>query len=72
MLSFGGIPAVQRQLSLLETWRIKMSHFCEQVVRGECLLRDSADARERASFNNSISSSITPFIVSLMILSRNY
>lgn len=57
---------------MLETWRIKMSHFCEQMVRRECMLRDSADAREKMSFNNSISSSITAFIVSLMILFHSY
>lgn len=57
-------------LHLPETRRIKMSPFCEQMVRGDCVLRDSADARENMSFSNSISSSITPFIVSL-ILSHN-
>lgn len=49
-----------------------MSHFCEQMVRGECVLRDSADARKRMSFNNSLSLGVTPFIVSLMILSHDY
>lgn len=48
-----------------------MSHFCEQMVRVECMFRDSSDARGRMNFNNSISSSIMLFIVFLM-LSHNY
>lgn len=57
---------------LLETQRIKMSHFCEQMVSRECMLRDSVDAREKMGFNNSISSSITASIVSLMIFFHIY
>lgn len=47
-----------------------MSPFCEQMGLGECMLWNSADARESMTFNNSISSSIIQFIVSL-ILSHN-
>jgi hypothetical protein len=48
-----------------------MSHFSEQMARGEYMLRHSADARERMGFNNYISPSIIPFIVSLMLLFCN-
>lgn len=63
-LQWAGCP------DLPETWRVKMSPFCEQMVLGDCMLWNSADARESMSFNNSISSSIIQFIVSL-ILSHN-
>lgn len=55
---------------LPETWRVLMSPFCEQMGLGECMLWNSADARESMTFKNSISSSIIQFIVSL-ILSHN-
>lgn len=66
-----------RQLKLageLERERKKSptkSYLCEQMVTGECMFRDSDDARKRTSVNNSISSSITLFTIS-MILSHKY
>lgn len=70
MSNFRGIPAVWRQPRLGDLEE-KNHNFCEQMVWGECMLRDSADARERMSINNSISASITLFTISL-ILSHNY
>lgn len=46
-LNFGGIPAVQKQSRLARDLRIKMSQFCEQMARGECVHWDSAAAHRR-------------------------
>lgn len=59
-LQCGGSPGLR------ETRGVKVPRFCEQVVRGACVLRESADARERMRAHSSISSSIILFTVSLI------